>query len=255
MRSTTAGPGCNVPPHRYRWFSPFIVSLGVAVGPLDTAVNIAFPAMTAAFAIPVTTMQWVVICYVLTYGSLLLGCGRLGDVIGHKRVFLCGLGWSAISLYLCGWAPTFAWLLFFRIMQGVGTALLLSCAPALVTLAFPEAQRGRALGMYTMLSALASTLGPLLGGQLVALWGWSAVFYFRVPIALIAAVLTISWVQQPVRLSLGQRFDSLGAAALTAAIAGLLLALNQGNRLGWFALPTLLLGGGAWELPWLLYLA
>ena len=132
------------------------MSLGVAVGPLDTAVNIAFPAITAAFGIAITTIQWVVICYVLTYASLLLGCGRLGDVIGHKRVFLFGLGWSAISLYLCGWAPTFTWLLFFRLMQGVGTALLLSCAPALVTLAFPEAERGTALGTYTMLSALAS---------------------------------------------------------------------------------------------------
>ena len=83
-------------------------------------------------------------------------------------------------------------------MQGIGTALVLSCAPALVTLAFPETERGKALGVYTMLSAVASTLGPLLGGQLVALWGWSAVFYFRVPIALIAAVLTVFWVQQPV---------------------------------------------------------
>ena len=247
MQSATAGRSCNVPPHRHRWISPLIVSLGVAAGPLDTAVNIAFPAMTAAFAIPIPTIQWVVICYVLTYGSLLLGCGRLGDVIGHKRVFLFGLGWSAISLYLCGWAPTFAWLLFFRIMQGIGTALLMSCAPALITLAFPEAQRGTALGVYTMLSALASTLGPLLGGQLVALWGWSAVFYFRVPIALIAAVLTVCWVQQPRGVSPGQRFDSLGAVTLTAAIAGLLLALNQGNRLGWSALPTLLLGGGAWS--------
>ena len=242
----TAGTRCNVPPHRHRWLSPLIVSLGVAAGPLDTAVNIAFPAITAAFGIPVTTIQWVVICYVLTYGSLLLGCGRLGDVIGHKRVFLFGLGWSAISLYLCGWAPTFAWLLFFRIMQGVGTALLLSCAPALVTLAFPEAERGTALGVYTMLSALASTLGPLLGGQFVALWGWPAVFYFRVPLALIAAVLTVFWVQQPVGVRPGQRFDSLGAVALTAAIAGLLLALNQGNRLGWSAPPTLLFAAGAW---------
>jgi MFS family permease len=130
-------------------------------------------------------------------------------------------------------------------MQGIGTALVLSCAPALVTLAFPETARGKALGLYAMLSALASTLGPLLGGQLVALWGWSAVFYFRVPIALSAAVLTVFWVRQPVSVTPGQRFDSLGAATLTAAIAGLLLALNQGNRLGWLALPTLLLGGGA----------
>ncbi len=245
MRSATAWTSCNVPPRSNRWLSSLIVSLGAAAGPLDTAVNIAFPAITVAFAIPVTTMQWVVICYVLTYASLLLGCGRLGDVIGHKRVFLFGLGWSAISLFLCGWAPTFGWFLVFRSMQGIGTALVLSCAPALVTLAFPETERGKALGVYTMLSAVASTLGPLLGGQLVALWGWSAVFYFRVPIALSAAVLTVFWVRQPVGVTPGQRFDSVGAATLTAAIAGLLLALNQGNRLGWLALPTLLLGGGA----------
>jgi EmrB/QacA subfamily drug resistance transporter len=245
MRSATAWTSGNVPPRSNRWLSPVIVSLGVAVGPLDTAVNIAFPAITTAFAIPVTTIQWVVICYVLTYASLLLGCGRLGDVIGHRRVFLFGLGWSAISLYLCGWAPTFGWFLLFRSLQGIGTALVLSCAPALVTLAFPEAERGKALGVYTMLSAVAATCGPLLGGQLVALWGWSAVFYFRVPIACIAAILTVFWVQQPVGVPPGQRFDSVGAVTLTAAIAGLLLALNQGNHLGWLTLPTLLLGGGA----------
>src|SRR5215467_2431889 len=200
MRSVTAGTSCNVSPHRHRWLSSLIVGFGVAVVPLDTAVNIAFPAITTAFGIPVTTIQWVVICYVLTYGSLLLGCGRLGDVIGHKRVFLFGLGWSAISFYLCGWAPTFAWLLFFRIMQGIGTALLLSCAPALVTLAFLEAERGTALGVYTMLSAFASTLGTLLGGQFVALWGWPAVFYFLVPMALTAAVMSICSLQEPVRI-------------------------------------------------------
>ena len=245
MRIGLALTGWHVPPHRNRWLAPLIVSLGVAVGPLDTAVNIAFPAITAAFGIAITTIQWVVICYVLTYASLLLGCGRLGDVIGHKRVLLFGLVWSAVSLYLCGWAPTFGWFLFFRSLQGIGTALVLSCAPALVTSAFPEAERGPVLGVYTMLAAVASTLGPLLGGQLVALWGWSAVFYFRVPIALSAAVLTLFWVRQPVVVAPGQRFDSIGAVTLTAAIAGVLLALNQSNRLGWLALPTLLVGGGA----------
>src|SRR6516165_10450213 len=124
MRSVTAGTSCNVSPHRHRWLSSLIVGFGVAVVPLDTAVNIAFPAITTAFGIPVTTIRWVVICYVLTYGSLLLGCGRLGDVIGHKRVFLFGLGWSAISLSLCGWAPTFAWLLFFGITDVVGMSIM-----------------------------------------------------------------------------------------------------------------------------------
>src|SRR5262245_65668088 len=145
MRSVTAGTSCNISPHRHRWLSSLIVGFGVAVVPLNTAVNIAFPAITTAFGIPITTIQWVVICYVLTYGSLLLGCGRLGDVIGHKRVFLFGLGWSAISLYLCGWAPTFVWLLFFRILQGAGTAVLFICATSIVALAFPDRERGTAL--------------------------------------------------------------------------------------------------------------
>jgi EmrB/QacA subfamily drug resistance transporter len=227
------------------WLTLSIVGLGVAIGPLDTAVNIAFPAITVAFGIPVPTMQWVVICYVLPYASLLLGCGRVGDIIGHKRVFLLGLGWSAVSLLLCGWAPTFGWFLLFRGCQGVGSALVLSCAPALATLAFAEAERSTVLGIYTMLSAVASTLGPLVGGPLVALWGWSAVYYFRVPLALLAAVLTAWLVQQPIVVLPSRRLDSLGAVTLTAAIAGLLLLLNRGNHLGWLSLPMLLLCGGA----------
>jgi EmrB/QacA subfamily drug resistance transporter len=232
-------------PQSSRWLSPLIVSFGVLAGQFDTSVNIAFPAITAAFAIEIPTIQWIVICYVLTYASLLLGCGRLGDVFGHKRVLLAGLLWSALSFYLCGRAPTFGWLLVCRGMQGLGHALVLSCAPALVTLAFPEAERGKALGLYTMFAAVAATLGPLLGGPLVTLWGWPAVFYFRVPMAVLAALLTIGWVRQPVAITPGQRFDGLGAVTLTTAIAGLLLALNQGNRMGWLTLPTLGAGSAA----------
>ena len=114
----------GIPPRPWRrWLPVGIVSLGVAAGPLDTAVNIAFPAMTTAFGIPITAIQWVVICYVLTYASLLLGCGRLGDVIGHRRVFLLGLYWSAGSLVLCTWAQTFDWFLVCRGLQGIGKAL------------------------------------------------------------------------------------------------------------------------------------
>src|SRR5262249_57931331 len=115
------GMSRTAPPPAHRCLPPLLVCRGLPPAPPAPGLNFPPPAITAAFSIPVTTIQWVVICYVLTYGSLLLGCGRLGDVIGHKRVFLFGLGWSAISLYLCGWAPTFAWLLFFRLMQGVGT--------------------------------------------------------------------------------------------------------------------------------------
>ena len=162
-----------------------------------------FPAITAAFGIPVTTIQWVVICCAHLRQSLtrVRTAGRR-----HRAQTRLSL-WSGMECHqlIPVWLGSHVCLLFFRMMQGIGTALLLSCAPALVTLAFPEAERGTALGVYTMLSALASTLGPLLGGQF-ALWGWPAVFYFRVPLALIAAVLTVFWVQQPVGVRPGTAF-------------------------------------------------
>src|SRR3989441_6669205 len=112
-----------------------------------------FPAITAAFALDVTLIQWVVVSYVLTYASLLLGCGRLADVWGHGRVLTWGLAGSALAFLLCGLAPTFAWLLAARVLQGVAAALVFAAAPALVTLAVPSEARGRALGIFQMSAA------------------------------------------------------------------------------------------------------
>ena len=97
-----------------------VVGLGVAGVPLDTSVNIAFPAITAAFALEVRTIQWVVICYVLTYTSLMLVFGKVGDLLGYRRVFQLGLLVSAMAFVLCALAPTFGWLLVFRTLQGIG---------------------------------------------------------------------------------------------------------------------------------------
>jgi EmrB/QacA subfamily drug resistance transporter len=228
-----------------RWLTLGVVGLGIAIGPLDSAVNIAFPAITAAFNIPLPAIQWVIICYVLTYASLLLGCGRLGDIVGHRRIFLLGLGWSVVSFALCGSAPTFGWFLVFRGLQGVGIALVLSCGPAVATLAFPEEQRGKILGLYNMVYAVAYTLGPLVGGQLVARWGWQAVYYFRAPLALLSATLMLLLIPQSMVGKPGQRFDVFGAVAVTLSLAGFLFAFNQAQHRGWFSPPVLLMFLGA----------
>lgn len=219
------------------------MGLGVSLGPLDSSVNITFSALTAAFHIPLPAIQWVVVSYVLTYGSLLLGCGRLGDMVGHRRVCLMGLGWSTISLTLCGLAPTFGWFLLCRALQGIGTALVLSCAPALVTLAFPEAQRSKALGLYTMLSAIGYACGPMVGGWLVAHWGWPAVFFFRVPLAVLSGGLMLLYVRPGRVDDLGQRLDIPGALSLMLGLAGALLLLNRLQHLGPWSWPVLLLLG------------
>ena len=122
-----------------------LVGWGTSVVPLDSAVNVAFPDITASFDLPIEMIQWVVICYVLTHASLLLAFGRVGDIFGYSRVFRLGLLWNVGAFLCCAVAPSLGWLLFCRFLQGFGAALILSCAPALVAGMFREDRRSRAL--------------------------------------------------------------------------------------------------------------
>src|SRR5215468_4955630 len=166
-----------------------MIGLGTAATQLDTSVNIAFPAITRGFDLAIGDIQWVVICYVLTYASLLLVLGRIGDTVGHALVFRIGLICSAAGLLLVACAPNYAAMLAFRCLQGVGAALVLSCGAALVTSLYGEERRSQALGIYTMMLSLGLMLGPLLGGALTSAWDWPSVFWFRIPIALAALLL------------------------------------------------------------------
>ena len=122
-------------------------------------------------------------------------------------MFVAGLLWSAVALVLCGLASSFGWLLAARVLQGAGIAFLLSCGPALATLSFPERDRSRVLGWYTTGFAAALMLGPIIGGTLVDLWGWPAVFWFRLPLVLIVAVLVVFLVPDPGHATPGEPFD------------------------------------------------
>ncbi|MEQ9641704.1 MAG: MFS transporter [Alphaproteobacteria bacterium] len=210
------------------------IGLGSSVGPLDTAVNVAFPRITADFGEPMAMIQWVVICYVLTYASLMLVFGKLGDMFGYRRIFVAGLVLSIGALALCALAPSFGWLLFFRGLQGLGTALVLSCGPALATAGFDEDRRARVLGAYTMMYAIASAVGPTVGGVLVEHLGWQGVYWFRVPIAALALAL-MGFVPKAAPPPASGRFDALGAVLVVASLVAMLLALNMARA-----------GGGLW---------
>jgi EmrB/QacA subfamily drug resistance transporter len=203
-----------------------LVGLGTSVVPLDTAVNIAFPEITGSFGLPVAMIQWVVICYVLTYSSLMLAFGRVGDIWSHGRVFRVGLLWSSIAYLLCAVAPNYGWLLFCRFLQGIGASLIVSCAPALVTGFFPENRRSRAVGIFSLMYAIGSAAGPLLGGLLVQLWGWPAVFWFRAPLALIAVLFSEERAATP-QPATRDPLDILGAVLLAVGISTFLLTLNR----------------------------
>jgi MFS family permease len=205
-----------------------VIGLGTSPAALDTSLNIALPSLTAAFEIELGLVQWVVICYTLTYASLMLVFGRLGDLFGHRRVFRLGLLTTAAGLAAAGLAPGFGWLLGGRALQGVGVALLLSCGPALATSLYPEGARARVLGAYGALFAIGTALGPLAGGMLLEVWGWSAVFLYRVPLVLLAFAFSSLL---PASSQPGARgFDPLSAGLLAVSISALLLALASLQR-------------------------
>jgi MFS family permease len=221
-----------------------LVGLGISVVPLDTAVNIGFPDITGSFGVPIAMIQWVIICYVLTHAGLMLALGRAGDIWGHARVFRTGLLWSGAAFLLCAAAPTFGWLLFFRFLQGIGAGLIISCAPALVTGIYPEARRSHALGIFTLMFALGSASGPIIGGALVAHFGWPGVFWFRAPIALLSLAF-LRGLPQHAKRPAGEQFDLVGALLLALGLAGTLLAINRSPRIAAGDLGALALLGAA----------
>jgi MFS family permease len=213
-----------------------IVGLGILAAPLDTAVNIAFPSITQAFDLQVQDIRWVVIAYVLTYASLMLVFGRLGDLLGYRRIFQLGLLVSAAGFMACSLAPTYRLLLLGRMLQGVGIALTLSCAPALALSLFEERDRTRVLGVYAAINAAGAALGPIIGGFLVERAGWPAVFWSRAPLVLTA--LALSWlIPTTPRLGSMRGFDAVGAALLVTWFSALLLVFAVAPEPFGLALP------------------
>lgn len=170
-----------------RW----IAAVGALVISLDSTMNIAFPAIAAAFAVPPERVRWVIVCYVLVYALLSLVAGALADRVGHGRVFRLGLALSVIAFVMGGLAPTFGWLLIARVLQGLGGGCVYGTAPGLVTLGVASDQRGRALGFLAAAMGLGLTVGPVIAGVLVDAFGWRAVFHLRVPLMLATLIWAV----------------------------------------------------------------
>lgn len=211
-----------------------VVGLGASIAPLDFAVNMAFPAMTEAFALSTPDIRWVAVCYVITYGSLMLFFGVLGDRLGHLRVFRWGLALSAVALVACAAAPAYGWLLAGRVFQGVGVALTLSCAPALAMGLLAAGQRTRALSVYGAMFAGAGLLAPLFGGISIVHWGWAGVYGFRVPIVLLAWLCT-PWLAHSLRV---QTPSPSGDARQESSVRALWRLMRHDTNFAWINLVS-----------------
>lgn len=209
--------------------------LGSGIALLDgTVVNVALPTIQRALGGGLAAQQWVLNGYLLTLGSLILIGGSLGDLYGERRVFalgVCGFGLCSAG---CAAAPTIGVLVAARALQGVAGALLVPSSLAVIVNTFPQEERGAAIGTWTAWGAIAGVLGPLAGGELLALTSWRAIFLINVPLAAACAVLIFTAIP-PSRPHDGdaRRVDVPGGLLCALGLGGPVFALIEQPRLGW----------------------
>ncbi|MDX1418409.1 MAG: MFS transporter [Rubricoccaceae bacterium] len=231
-------------PSEQRWTLAVAV-LGSSLAFLvSSVVNVALPAIQRDLGASAPTMQWVVNAYLLFLGALLLAGGAAGDRYGERRVFGWGLAVFAFATLGCALAPSSALLIGARAVQGVGAALLVPVSLALLTAVFPPGERGRAVGTWAGFSALTTAFGPALGGWLVDVLSWRAVFWPLVPLALLT--LGLSRKVPETHPSEEGPLDKLGALLATVGLGGLAAGLIRAGERGWTdGLVLAGLGGGA----------
>ncbi|MFM0340434.1 MFS transporter [Paraburkholderia fungorum] len=221
---------------RYQKRVLMATSLSYVIVILDTSiVNVALAPVAASFGADITGLQWVVNAYTLSFASLLLSGGALGDRIGAKRVYLAGLLIFACASALCGLAIDLPMLVVARVLQGVGAALLVPCSLMLINGAFPLAQqRAGAIGVWAGCGGIAMAAGPLAGGLLIHLLGWRSIFLVNVPLALAAAWLTTR-VESGRAGSAGRPMDVAGQILAIVALGVSVAVLIETAKLGWHA--------------------
>ncbi len=226
-----------------KWLILGAVMLGSFMGPLDgSIVNTVLPDITGYFQTDISIAQWVPTVYLLTISCLILLYGRLGDMVGYKRIFLYGLAAFTVSSVLCGTSQSIWMLISLRAVQGLAAGMLMAVGFAIVTSAFPPTERGKALGIYAISIAVALGLGPTIGGLIAEDLSWRYVFFINVPIGIAAMVLGYRIIPKG-KANPGQRLDFAGALTAFVFLSTLLLYANRGEDWGWASpLPLVLLG-------------
>ncbi|MDO8683662.1 MAG: MFS transporter [Armatimonadota bacterium] len=237
-------PVADLQQYRYKWYAFAAAAIGVFMSTLDASiVNIGLPTFKQVFGAGLPTVQWVVMSYLLAITSVLLTLGRLGDMIGRRKVYVAGIVVFTVGSVLCGISPSIHALIVSRALQGIGASMLMAMGPAITTAAFPSSERGRALGMIGTVVAVGLTFGPAAGGYIIKYLGWRWIFFINVPVAVIGVPLIYRFLRESV-VSREEKFDIPGAALLFFSLSCLLIALSYGNDFGWASWKTLALAAG-----------
>jgi MFS family permease len=218
----------------------FIVCLGCVVVLLDVSiVNVALQRIANGLGGRVSDLQWIVDAYTLAFASFLLTGGTAGDRYGNKQVFGAGVVLFTLASVFCGTANTLAVLIFARVIQGIGAALIIPCSLTLLNHAFDDAaQRAKAFGWWAGSGGVAVAGGPLIGGLLVNWFGWRSIFFVNLPIGIVALLLTIRFIREEKPLP-GRRIDLGGQIVSLFALAALTAVLIEGSNWGWLSLSII----------------
>ena len=212
----------------------------------NTVVNVALPSIQRDLGASLSALEWTVNGYTLSFAVLLATGGRLGDIFGRRRMFLFGVVIFAASSATAGLAVDTTSLVVSRVVQGVGAALMMPATLSIVTDAVPPSERGKAMGTWAGVSALALAVGPVMGGFLTEHVSWRAIFYLNIPVAIGAVIAALFAVRESRDTTVGREVDYAGVAILTGALTALVLALVEGKAWGWGSpeIVALLIGGG-----------
>ncbi|NWB83422.1 DHA2 family efflux MFS transporter permease subunit [Pseudomonas gingeri] len=224
----------------HRWLALIVLCLGVLMIVLDTTiVNVALPSIQTDLHFTQTSLAWVVNAYMLTFGGFLLLGGRLGDLYGHRRLFLLGIGFFTLASLACGLAHNQETLIWARAFQGLAAAVVTAVALSLIMDLFSEpADRAKAMGVYGFVCAGGGSLGALLGGVLTSTLSWHWIFLVNLPIGVVVIALSLRLLSKTLNQHPSRDLDVAGALSVTASLMLAVYAIVNGNEMGWTSLRT-----------------
>ncbi|MGH8388993.1 MAG: MFS transporter [Pseudomonas sp.] len=250
MNAGTANPETAQQASFVKWALASL-SLSMLLSSLGTSIaNVGLPTLTRVFDASFQQVQWVVLAYLLAITTLIVSVGRLGDLIGRRRLLLSGIGLFTLASVLCGLAPSLELLIGARALQGLGAAIMMALTMAFVGETVSKEKTGRAMGLLGTMSAIGTALGPSMGGLLIGQFGWRAMFLITVPLGLLTLLLALRHLPADQRNSNASRalFDPLGTLFLVLTLSAYALAMTLGHgQFGPLNITLLLatcLGGG-----------
>jgi EmrB/QacA subfamily drug resistance transporter len=217
-----------------RWWTLGAMCFALFMIMLDnTVVNVALPSIQRGLHATTSSLEWTVNAYTLSFAVVLVTGGRLGDLFGRRRMFLIGVAVFGISSLLIALSTSDTWLIAFRAIQGIGSGFMMPATLSIITNTFDPNERGRAIGTWAGVSAMALAIGPVVGGFLVQDVSWQSIFLLNVPVAAGAIAVTLFATRESRDETAIREIDYPGVASLTVALAALVLALVKGNAWGW----------------------